>query len=262
MVSGIIWCIVGINCKNWINNTKENFNRCKIKNSRLLVVENGDGIGLWGEPQDDEVVIQSDSGASEYINAGLNYIRKNGSDKDWFMKFDSDDYYGKNRLIQIKEVAKKYHAAGSVNIIIKTPNDKMLLIDDGNREEFLLDKIPHGPTLTGSILYALDFPKPQEKWGEDTMWVNEMRDNGILFGSLPIDGFAYVRHEQGTHTFPIPNDLIRHIWLEKMYDIGKWDSEIIESGNIYNKIEMPHDLLKMHSAYEHLLNIHVNSMCG
>lgn len=257
---GSICCIVGINCNNWIKNTKENFKRCKIDNSFLIVVENGNGIGLWGDPGPNEVVIQSDVGASEYINAGLEYIRKNGSPDDWFVKFDSDDYYGKNRLKQIKKVALNgYVACGASNIIVKTENDKMLLIGDSNSDSCIIKHIPHGPTLAGRISHAIDFPKPNEDWGEDAMWVNAMRESGVVFGQLPYSSFAYVRHNEGTHTFPIPNDLIRHIWVEKAYDIGEWDEEVVEGDKpISYKKEIPFDVFKMHEACEHMLNLYLS----
>lgn len=261
----VIWCITGIHCPDWIENARENFKRCQLPNARHIIVENGNGVGLWPEPLPHETVIKSEPGASQYINAGLQYVREHGSEKDWFVKFDSDDFYGKNYLTQIEDLANDGAVAcGATTIFVKTESNKLLYIDAGTTPGKAMHRphMPHGPTLAARMQVTMDFPHVKEMWGEDAHWVESMRDNGIVFHSLPLEGFAYVRHRAGTHTFPVPEELLRHVWrVDGVYDAGDWNEDIVEGRKVLGDlVEIPHDAMKMHEAFEHLLEVHIDYM--
>jgi hypothetical protein len=259
-----LWCITGLHGPNWINNTRENFQRCKLSNARHIIVENGKGVGLWPEPLEHEVVIQSKPGAAQYINAGIDYIRKHGTPDDWFVKFDSDDFYGEQRLQQILDLAEQgAMAVGATDIYVKTESDKIMRIDAGTivGEPMHRPHMPHGPTLAAKMSVTLPFPYPKEAWGEDAYWVEAMRDAGYEFWALPLEGFAYVRHRAGTHTFPVPEDYLRHVWRVDVFDAGPWDIDVIEGRKKPPSLmDIPHEPMKMHDAFDALLDIHIKNM--
>lgn len=259
------WLITGVHSSHWIENIKENYLRCKTPYTELVIVENGKGVNLWDKTKDlNEHIIQSKPGAANYINAGIEYVKKHCGPDDWFLKFDSDDFYGKDRVRQVNELAEHgAEACGAVSIFVKSENNDMFALD--SKIEFK-DKIerphmPHGPTLGAKISSTVKFPIPPEPWGEDAYWIEDMRCSGVDFHSLPIEGFTYVRHNTGTHTFPVPDGLVRHLWFVDVYNIGEWSEKIAEGKSKPDKLDIiPYCSKSFMKACKHLKELSRKNM--
>ena len=254
------WCITGIDSDKWVDNTRDNFKRASVGlDARLVIVENGPGLGQWGKLQNNEYLITSNPGCANYINAGLSFVKKHCKPDDWFLKFDSDDYYGNgfmNQHLYLSNNGAK--ALSSSSIFVRTELDDLWFVDfDVMQGEKLINKVLHGPTLAARMDVVVDFPEPPEPWGEDALWIDKMLNNGIEFVSLSLYAFAYCRHSDRDHSFPIMGDLLRHMYSgAKVYNLGKWNEQIVNGQAQHNYgTEIPFDPYSMVKAGEQLLDI-------
>jgi hypothetical protein len=217
----MIWLITGLHDPIWLDNILDNYTRQTFP-CKLLIVENGKGLGAaWNVDSIGVYVIRSDVGVSQYINAGLNWLREVAHNNDWFCKFDSDDYYGPEYVYQIAQ-AEYSDYMGRNSIYIKTMSNHLWYLEGSSKSVF------HGPTLAGRIGTAVDFPEVND-WGEDAKWCNAMQAAGRSAYVLPPEGFCYQRWNNYNHVWPCSDMELRTSWLKPIRDLGIFDQEIVNS---------------------------------
>lgn len=237
----MIWMISGLHDIRWLNNIIANYNRQTYPYRKLIIVENGKGIGATKNVQlpKGTVVLTSDTGPAQPMNAGLEYLKKNKKYNDWFCKCDSDDYYGPQYLLQIKNNIKPgIDYLGRKSLYIKTTDDQLWYAESQDS-----DYIFHGPTLAARVGKSLLFPLVQG-WGEDGEWCKQMYAKGRKCITLPAEGFCYQRWNNVTHTWPCTDLELRTLWQVEFIDLGKVNFDIINgtikrpNGNILNVPEL------------------------
>jgi hypothetical protein len=215
----MIWLISGLHDPQWLDNIISNYKRQTFP-CKLLIVENGKGLGVaWNVDSAGVYIIRSDTGVSQYINAGLNWLREVASPSDWFCKFDSDDYYGPEYVHQIAQNEQSDYV-GSSSLYIKTISNNLWYLQGESTTIF------HGPTLAGRIGTALDFPIVQD-WGEDGRWCHAMQSVGRVASVILPENFCYQRWDNYNHVWPCSDMELRALWLKPMIDLGNFDLDIV-----------------------------------
>lgn len=220
-----IWMISGLHDPRWSANVLENFQRQEYRDKRLVLVENGAGIGasriLHLGPRC--TLLTSDTGPAAPLNAALAWLRAHASPGDWFAKCDADDYYGPGYLDSLLP-AIDVHAdyAGRSSLYIKTTENRLWYVE-GKPEIHIC----HGPTIAGRISMALDFPVVAD-WGEDAEWCIDMYRAGASPHVLAPEHFCYQRWSDYEHTWPCTDLELRTSWAAEFIDLGPFDADIVD----------------------------------
>jgi len=220
----MIWMTSGLHERRWLDNVVTNYARQTHTDKRLIIVSNGkdlgcaaDCIGLPGV-----VVLQSESGPAQPLNAALAWLREHANPNDWFCKCDADDYYGSGYLDSIRpaiEAGADY--AGRSSLYIRTTEGRLWFVE-GKPDAHVV----HGPTIAARIATALDFPIANG-WGEDTDWCLAMRRAGKSCVTLPPEHFCYQRHAGHAHTWPVSDLELRGAWDVEFIDLGPFDADVV-----------------------------------
>ncbi|MEN6535514.1 MAG: glycosyltransferase [Bryobacteraceae bacterium] len=223
----MIWMITGLHDPRWFQNSIENYLRQDYPEKHLVLVENGDGIGV-GEYRVNFLklgitVIRSEPGAAASLNAALSWLKANASPDDWICKCDSDDYYGPKYLDSIQEAAEAgADYAGRASLYIRTTDNQLWYVE-GETDAHLF----HGPTIASRLGDALDFPLV-DQWGEDDLWCRAMHHAGLKPFTLAPEHFCYQRWRNYNHTWPCSDFEIRTSWLVPFRDLGPCDMDIVD----------------------------------
>lgn len=235
----MIWLIVPFSRPNFLRNVIANFRRLEFNDKKLLLVCNGDAEGF---STDEGVVIESENGVAEPMNAGLEYIRKHGKGSDWFCKFDDDDLYLEKYLNgPLEAQSKGARFGGQLAAWMKTTDNKLWFID-GPQNEWGTEGA-HGPTLFGSI-DCIDFPHV-DKWGEDALWYRGMASE---FGSgwlTNANDFCWMRYKNHNHAFPFGDLAIAATQTNHVVDCGEYNKALIKNSKPHNYEEIQFDLNKV-----------------
>jgi hypothetical protein len=217
----VIYLISGLHDIRWLDNILANYKR-QLFPCKLLIVENGTGLGATSHIDDADIyVTRSDTGVSNYINAGLTLLKAISSPGDWFCKFDSDDYYGPEYVSQIaSQTLGDSDYAGRNSLYIKTKSNHLWYLEGTSTSVF------HGPTLAGRISTVLYFRQVTE-WGEDAKWCHDMNSAGYRASIIRPEGFCYQRWDDYSHIWPCSDLELRTSWLRPILDLGNFDLEIV-----------------------------------
>jgi hypothetical protein len=232
--------ISGLHDPRWVNNILENYVRQNYRFKRLLIIENGNGIGTCEHlilPKN-VYILRSEIGCSQYMNAGIEWLREY-SWRDWWAKCDSDDYYGPNYLDQINEAAKtNADYAGRNSIYVRTTDNHLWYLSGNSTHIF------HGPTLAAKVATTHLFPLVKT-WGEDLLLCKNMKSMAKRPYIMEPKGFCYQRFSYYDHTWPCTDVEMRTIWQSDIIDLGEFDLNKVESGSksgeLLPKIELNHD---------------------
>jgi hypothetical protein len=217
----MIWCISGLCDPKWLSNIFGNFDRQKLPRKKLIIVENGNGIGATKKLNKNIVIIKSTKGPGQYMNAALDYLKNNCRPNDWWCKFDSDDYYGPNYLINLKRAIKpNIHFLGKRTLYIKTTNNKLWKATSKSEYQF------HGPTLAARLKDTIPFPLVNG-WGEDGEWCQLMYSAGKKYKALPENDFLYCRYSDNEHAWPAKDNELRAMWQVEFDEMDEIDYDII-----------------------------------
>jgi glycosyltransferase involved in cell wall biosynthesis len=218
----MIWMISGLHHPRWLSNILDNYNRQTYPNKRLIIVENGDGIGISVKLPKDIIILRSDSGPAQPMNVGIEWLKQHAEPQDWFCKCDSDDYYGPQYLDQIHTaISSGADYTGRKALYIKTSNDKLWFAESKD-ESFIF----HGPTIAARIESSLYFPLVKT-WGEDIAWCKAMHNAGYKSVTLCPEGFCYQRWPKYNHTWPCTDIEIRVLWRVDFEEFEMLDFDII-----------------------------------
>ena len=222
------WMVTGIHNLRWLPNAIANFDRQSRNQERgIILIENGSGIGVTDGVKlpAGTVVLRSDVGAAQPLNAALSWLRYHAPD-DWFCKCDSDDYYGPQYLESVHE-AIQFEAdyAGRCDMYIRTQSGHLWYQEQGHRG--FCDAIANGPTLCARVSSAEDFPEVQY-WGEDTLWCQRMHELGHRFYALPPEHMCYQRWNDNEHTWPCTDEEIIAGCSVPFWDLGQLSTDVID----------------------------------
>ena len=214
----MLWLLTGLAGSRFVPTLKENLERFSSGGVpyRLVVVENGGGIGCWKGSSD---VLQSKPGVPAFLKVGLDFIREHAATGDWFARIDADDYYGSGYLKSIEDMASMGATfTGSPSVYVRTEDDHLYYLK--SRDSGLKSAL--GGTLAGLVERAVDFPDTGKPWGEDTAWVTAMRATRAIGIPREASGYALCRHTGHEHTYPVHGHEFAHLWPCLPYHLGLW----------------------------------------
>lgn len=220
------WLVTGIDDPGTVENVLANVRRQTVHELRLVAVRNGAGLDVDPDSlrQAGAVVTESAPGCAEYINAGLAEVRRRAKAGDLFLKVDSDDYYGPRYVERALAAAGPRVAVCQTSIFVRLPDGELWSVTwpagvEGSR---------HGPTLGCLVRDLLDFPCSPCDWGEDGLWLRAMLASGVEFRAVPQGHFAYCRHANRRHAFPVADGSLRHLWPGAVVEsLGPWDERVV-----------------------------------
>jgi glycosyltransferase involved in cell wall biosynthesis len=216
--------VTGLHDRRWLDNVVANYALQTHANKRLIIVENGKGLGYAADcvGLPGVVVLQSEPGPAQPLNVALEWMRANASPYDWFCKCDADDYYGPKYLESLRPAIESgADYAGRSSLYIRTTEGRLWYVEWESYGHLF-----HGPTLTARVSSALDFPVVKD-WGEDEGWCQAMHRAGRLPFTVPPEGFCYQRWADYEHTWPCADYEIRTSWNSPFVDLGIFDAEIV-----------------------------------
>jgi hypothetical protein len=170
----------------------QNFGRQVYPNKRLIVVENGAGIGTFGA-HEAAVLRTSPAGQSVAKNTAIDFLRKTG---ERFMSvFDDDDHYMPSYLAEQVPHLEKFPLVGK--------NQHLVMQKDGF---FLLNPYSHSGTYdwcSGGV-QTFDVKEsgyyPIQQTGEDVQFCHDMIARGRLLYVTSPWNYVYERRN-ADHTF-------------------------------------------------------------
>jgi hypothetical protein len=220
------WLVTGIDAPDWVGDVLANARRQTVHDLRLVAVRNGAGLDVDpGQLLDaGAIVVESEHGCAEYVNAGIAEVRKRAAPADLFLKFDSDDYYGPRYVERALAAAAPGVVAGQTSFFVRTTDCELWSVvwSHGGIGD------THGPTLGCLVRDLLGFPRSPSDWGEDGLWLRAMLASGVEFRAVPQGHFAYCRHADRRHAFPVADESLRHLWPGAVVEsLGPWDERIV-----------------------------------
>jgi hypothetical protein len=190
-----------------------------LRDKRLILVFNGASHNF--ERAHDIVVLNSERGPAQYMNAALGWLRENAPPTDWFAKCDSDDYYGPRYLESVADSEQFGADYSGCNSAYIKPMAGGLWFVNGHS-----DSMFHGPTLAARIGTALPFPHVDD-WGEDELWsANMVRECRQPLVRAP-EGFCYQRWTDNEHTWPCTDSELLRAWALPFSDLGAFNLRVV-----------------------------------
>jgi len=248
------WLVTGIDSPEWVGLVLANVRRQTVHDLRLVAVRNGAGVDVDPGPLLDAgaLVIESEHGCAEYVNAGLAEVRRRARASDLFLKFDSDDYYGPRYVERALAAAAPGVAVCQTDIFVRMPGGEMWSVTWPAG----VVGVRHGPTLGCLVRDLLDFPRSPSDWGEDGWWLRAMLDAGVAFRTVPRGHFCYVRHADRRHAFPVADESLRHTWgPAEVCALGPWDERVVNGERPAPLgVSIPFDPRRLADVGEALLN--------
>lgn len=220
------WLVTGIDSAAWVGNALANARRQTVQDLRLVAVRNGAGLEVDpGQLRDaGAIVVESEHGCAEYVNAGITEVRRRAAPSDLFLKFDADDYYGPRYVERALAAAAPGVAVCQTAIFVRMPSGELWSVTWPAG----VVGVRQGPTLGCLVRDLRDFPRSPSDWGEDGLWLKEMLGAGVEFCAVPMGHFCYLRHADRHHAFPIADESLRHIWgPAEVRSLGPWDEAVV-----------------------------------
>ncbi|WP_051531087.1 glycosyltransferase [Clostridiisalibacter paucivorans] len=195
-----------------ITNILENFNRQSINDKELIIVINKDNVDF--ENISAKFISSSNikifhKSSDTSLGKCLNFAIEN-SIYDIIAKFDDDDFYAPNYLIDtintMKE--KKVKVIGKANIYIYFKDKEILAIKNISKENRFVYRVD-GSTLVidKSIFDKIKFR--DINLGEDKEFCKDCHRNNIKIYSHNRFNYVYIRYNSyHNHTWHINNDLL------------------------------------------------------
>lgn len=212
-----------------IDNVRANFERQRYQNKRLVVVQNGPGLGACQRAgfRPDVLIDICKAHQSTAKNTALEYLRSHG--ESFFATFDDDDYYGPGYLEEIADgLDRGFDVSGKSAIYIRFADNRIVFATQSgeNCEAWNVN----GPTISGVL--TKDTPLFEELiWGEDNNWLDKMAAMGAKFWSSSRNGFCWMRRgEMHGHTFRISDAGLENsvCSLGPVYDCGEFSERVVD----------------------------------
>jgi len=189
-----IYAIVPFSKPQFIENVKKNFTQQKYSDKKLIIVENGDGLGTCKKHGfEPDVLLTSDSHQSWARNEAIQWVKNHGG--GICANFDDDDYYGPSYLSELNDNKDKANIIGKYDFFIKTLKGFLRLFEGvcSNSPTELM----HGATIALRAEEALEY-KDTGKWGEDWDLLERMRAQGATMWATSKNNFMVKRYPKST----------------------------------------------------------------
>jgi glycosyltransferase involved in cell wall biosynthesis len=210
----MIYCICPFSRNDFQTNVLNNFSSQSFIDKKLIIVQNA---GAKWNNTSDEIILESETGISEALNTGLEYIRKFGKYDDWFCKFDDDDIYLPEYLQQVNFAANiGAQAIGKSSVWIRNSENKLWFYQDNQKQWCNDGEVVFGGTLGGNIRYAVNF-KHVDKAGEDLIWWREMFNTKKYLTSA--SQYIYCRYQNHNHAFVYSDESLKQLYSGKLYEV-------------------------------------------
>ena len=193
-----VWTVVPFSRPAMRNRVLRNFHRQTYANKRLVIVENGDGVGSFvDEPYLYDHVILSQNHQSHAKNTAIDFLKKNHPD-DYWCAMDDDDFYGPQYITEHSERAKHGRINGKRNAWVKF--DSGLVYFGHHWKRYSAAKSFIGGTMGSYISDAQEFPVVVA--GEEAGFCESARSKGMDTLTTSSSNFCYNRlGDPSSHTF-------------------------------------------------------------
>ena len=202
-----IWVVVPLSRPEFLNNVVCNFTEQKFYGKKLVIVENGDAVGICKKRGFQcDLILTSDKHQSHAKNTALAEIRKHGG--GFWTTFDDDDYYGPDYLTELSGYAKRGDLIGKLFHFIRTTDGFMRVQLGQVNVPCEIQKPVAGPTISAWAEDCPDFAVVNT--GEDTQLFVDMFNKGAKVFSTSPWHFAMIRRESG-HTWKATDEqMVQH----------------------------------------------------
>jgi glycosyltransferase involved in cell wall biosynthesis len=221
-----IWCIVPFSRPKYIHRIFESFKAQTYFNKKLVIVENGKGIGTCkAHNLQPDLLLSSGPHQSWAKNEGILKLRALGYGNDFWSTWDDDDYYGPKFLEELAANVHKADVIGKAKSFIKLTDGRLYLIAKPPENSLVTSAIIHGPTITAKVGESLLFE--HLPFAEDLKFVDQMREQGATFYVTSRYNWCYMRNENAEHTWQIGDDEFRFANSGSFIDYGPFDKDVV-----------------------------------
>lgn len=205
----MIWLLAGLHTERFSKNLRQSLRNLSSKNVKTLVVLQND---VKFRSSKNVVTIQSKPGIINYLQTGLDWLRNNTEPGDWFARIDCDDIYTRKYIRELKSVISDDVIWSSIPSPYVKVGNSLVYCEHLDTNSM----VGLGGTLAGRIDKSYDFIPPEgTERGSDTTWCKSMSCyKGIARLTV---GFALQRHQGHKHVFPVPTDVLIHVWPVTSY---------------------------------------------
>lgn len=254
----IIWVVVPFSRPSMMQNVIQNFERQQYPNKRLVLVENGLGLGACRRfNYSPDLVLSSEPHQSAAKNAALETLIKIRAGH--WATMDDDDYYGPSYLEGIADgFHRGYEVVGKSSIFLRYADGRMHFLQQGG--ELKEVGMVNGPTISSVV--CSDMPRfPLVEWGEDNEWVRLAREkHGWRVWAANCHSFCWCRRGPAHgHTYRISDEGLENLSrvLDPVYDCGQFNEHVIngvEGFRLFDKLPQQQLNLELHPAVQHWNN--------
>jgi hypothetical protein len=172
---------------NFKKNVVENIKRQNYNNKKIIIVENGKGVGCFKNTNLDCVILTSGQHHALAKNEGINWIKKHGG--GLWVTFDDDDYYGPEYLSEIIQNRHKGNVLGKHDRFLKSEDNKLFLMYDGVENNY--SQCVLGPTISAMAEESCEF---QEVVHDDMLFTYDMKQKGATIYATSRYNFIQCRY--------------------------------------------------------------------
>jgi len=176
--------IVPFSRPQFLDNVTDNFKRQNYPDKKLIVVENGEGIGFFANTGC--TVLSSGCHHALAKNEAITWIKRNGG--GWWVTMDDDDYYGPNYVTEVVENISNADVLGKSDRFFKD-EDNLYLMDGGYENEYVFGVL--GATLAAR---AEDSCELKEETHDDVLFCQDMVNKGARIYATSKFHFVHSRY--------------------------------------------------------------------
>lgn len=169
------------------------------------------------------ITLKSKPGYQEYLDVAFSFVKENAASNDWFVKVDSDDYYGPRYLDQIDIVKKSgQKCTGIPNFYMNSEDNTLYYMESYDQH------IAFGGSLAGEIGVMANF-KVKESISDDVDWCLDMHKAGHGIVPRKPNGWALMRYENHKHVLNMPAKKIICTAPYHVYEQGQWSAKKVNA---------------------------------
>jgi glycosyltransferase involved in cell wall biosynthesis len=249
VVSPTIWCIVPFSRPEYIQSIFDRFVSQTYHNKKLVVVENGNGVGTCKKHGlEPDLLLTSGKHQSWAKNEGILKLRSMGRHSDYWTTWDDDDYYGDRYLEELAANVHKGDVIGKARSFVKLTDDHLYLMSKPLENSLLDNKwVVHGPTITARVSDSLLFE--HLPFAEDLKFVEQMRDQGADIYVTSKYNWCYMRNARANHTWQISDDEFKFAHSGHFYDYGRIDFDIVDGKKDVEGTVVYCDRINIHDSF-------------
>ena len=230
-----IWCIVPFSRPQYLPDIFKRFSAQTYQNKKLIIVENGNGLGACKHYNlYPDVLLSSDPHQAWAKNEGLLYLKRIGADNDYWTTWDDDDYYSSLALQELADNVHKGDVIGKSKSFVKLTDNNLYLIDLPPENALLLNNVDlmgnprfvvHGPTITAKVGTSLLFE--YHEFTEDLIFTKQMLEQGADIYVTSKYNWCYMRNAGAKHAWKISDDEFKFANSGTLIDFGPIDFDIV-----------------------------------